>query len=478
MSASANPTVLTATISVPGIQDTGLYRMRIAGADIYFSSYVTSAAMAATADPCFSSTYAVAHDYTLRVTGALSCVRPSNLTLDDATTSSLTVSWTPSGEESSWLVRLNDSTWQTATTPTYTFSGLDANTPYTVSVRAYCGGTDTSSAVSDVFRTQCAVISLLPHTETFEAADMGCWLSDGQGEWTVGVGDYSSSTGAFEGAQNAKIVHATTGSTTKLLSPVIDIDDVDSLKLTFAHVQRAWGSDIDAHRVLYRLSAGGDWVEAANYTGAIASWTVDSLMLPGNTYQIAFEYTDHYGYGVGLDSIVIEASGAGVITEDTLTVTLAVNDATLGSVAPAAGIYDYVAADSVVYSATPATGSVFVAWHVVYDNGTTDSVHTARYAMLAGTLIDNGVRSMTVTAVFRSTVGIDDVSADMNIFVTGNRIVVRGAEGEDIYIYDLNGRTVATKANAGETMEFTMESCGVYMVKVGNAPAKRVLVVR
>ena len=478
MSASANPTVLTATISVPGIQDTGLYRMRIAGADIYFSSYVTSAAMAATADPCFSSTYAVAHDYTLRVTGALSCVRPSNLTLDDATTSSLTVSWTPSGEESSWLVRLNDSTWQTATTPTYTFSGLDANTPYTVSVRAYCGGTDTSSAVSDVFRTQCAVISLLPHTETFEAADMGCWLSDGQGEWTVGVGDYSSSTGAFEGAQNAKIVHATTGSTTKLLSPVIDIDDVDSLKLTFAHVQRAWGSDIDAHRVLYRLSAGGDWVEAANYTGAIASWTVDSLMLPGNTYQIAFEYTDHYGYGVGLDSIVIEASGAGVITEDTLTVTLAVNDATLGSVAPAAGIYDYVAADSVVYSATPATGSVFVAWHVVYDNGTTDSVLTARYAILAGTLIDNGVRSMTVTAVFRSTVGIDDVSADMNIFVTGNRIVVRGAEGEDIYIYDLNGRTVATKANAGETMEFTMESSGVYMVKVGNAPAKRVLVVR
>ena len=98
--------------------------------------------------------------------------------------------------------------------------------------------------------------------------------------------------------------------------------------------------------------------------------------------------------------------------------------------------------------------------------------------MLAGTLIDNGVRSMTVTAVFRSTVGIDDVSADMIIFVTGNRIVVRGAEGEDIYIYDLNGRTVATKANAGETMEFTMESCGVYMVKVGNAPAKRVLVVR
>ena len=86
--------------------------------------------------------------------------------------------------------------------------------------------------------------------------------------------------------------------------------------------------------------------------------------------------------------------------------------------------------------------------------------------------------AITITAMFRQHQGIDDVTADMNIFSTGNRIVVRGAEGEDIYIYDLNGRTVATKANAGETMEFTMESSGVYMVKVGNAPAKRVLVVR
>ena len=50
--------------------------------------------------------------------------------------------------------------------------------------------------------------------------------------------------------------------------------------------------------------------------------------------------------------------------------------------------------------------------------------------------------------------------------------------GENIYIYDLNGRTVATKANANETMEFTMANSGVYMVKVGNAPAKRVLVIR
>lgn len=48
----------------------------------------------------------------------------------------------------------------------------------------------------------------------------------------------------------------------------------------------------------------------------------------------------------------------------------------------------------------------------------------------------------------------------------------------DIYVYDVNGRVVRTQANATETVEFTMNNTGVYLVKVGNAPAKRVVVVR
>ena len=171
-----------------------------------------------------------------------------------------------------------------------------------------------------------------------------------------------------------------------------------------------------------------------------------------------------------------EADSTGGV--DTLTVTLAVNDATLGTVSPAAGVYNYVATDSIVYNATPGANNYFIAWLVAYSNGTTDSIYGTRYAVLAGTLINSGVSSMTVTALFRNSVGIDGVDADLNIYSTGNRIVVRGAAGEDIYIYDLNGRTVATKASANETMEFIMENSGVYMVKVGNAPAKRVLVVR
>ena len=305
-SADVNPTVLTATISIPGSQDTGLYRMRIAGADSYFDNYVTSATAAATADPCFSSTYSIAHDYTLRVTEGATCLRPTNLTIDDISGTSVSFSWTPSGEEMSWVVTLNDSVSQTVSSPTCTFDELEALTVYSISVRAYCGGTDTSNALVGSFRTPCTAVSQFPYTDGFEGDDLGCWTSEGDGEWTVGVGDHNTSTGVFEGSQNAKITHSVNGNVTKLISPILDAEDVPSFKITFAHVQRPWSSDLDEHRVLYRTSIADDWVEVASYSYAISSWTVDTVFVPGNAYQIAFEFTDHYGYGVAIDRVVFE----------------------------------------------------------------------------------------------------------------------------------------------------------------------------
>ena len=45
----------------------------------------------------------------------------------------------------------------------------------------------------------------------------------------------------------------------------------------------------------------------AAYTNNISTWTQDSVILPNvtGTYQIAFEMTDNYGYGVGIDDIII-----------------------------------------------------------------------------------------------------------------------------------------------------------------------------
>ena len=82
-------------------------------------------------------------------------------------------------------------------------------------------------------------------------------------------------------------------------------------------------------------------------------------------------------------------------------------------------------------------------------------------------------------AVTDNNVGISDVSSDnVEIFSTENGIVVQGAEGGDVYVYDVNGRVIDQKLNVLATVEFHITASGVYFVKVGKAPAKRVVVVR
>ena len=86
---------------------------------------------------------------------------------------------------------------------------------------------------------------------------------------------------------------------------------------------------------------------------------------------------------------------------------------------------------------------------------------------------------MTISAVFVSTIGINDVDmSNVSIYSANSTIYVKGAEGQTIHIYDLNGRTVVTKTNAAETMAIPMDETGVYLVRVGNAAAKRVMLMR
>ena len=147
------------------------------------------------------------------------------------------------------------------------------------------------------------------------------------------------------------------------------------------------------------------------------------------------------------------------------TVAVETNDATMGTVTGGGQFEEGTVA---VVIATENEGYEFVEWR----NGTQVVSTSKRYEFTVNA-------NVTLTAVFRAKTGIDDI--DMNnvtIYSTDSKIIVRGAENNSIYIYDVNGREVTREANATENVEFRMSSTGVYLVKVGNAPAKRVLVVR
>ncbi|MBO6026332.1 MAG: fibronectin type III domain-containing protein, partial [Bacteroidales bacterium] len=132
------PQVLDATITIPATQATGEYRMRIAGADSYFDNYISGSSSVAP-NPCFTSSYAVCHDYTLRVLEAPSCLTPTAL---DVTRTGATATATWSGTATSYNIDINGTVTNNVNTP-YEFD-LELSTDYTVKVQANCAGNETS----------------------------------------------------------------------------------------------------------------------------------------------------------------------------------------------------------------------------------------------------------------------------------------------------------------------------------------------
>ena len=159
---------------------------------------------------------------------------------------------------------------------------------------------------------------------------------------------------------------------------------------------------------------------------------------------------------------------------DSVELLLAVNDTAMGALDPLPDSYIVHVGDTVILTATPKEGYHFVAWVIEGDTAAlADSVLTFIVTPdRAGTAVD-------IEAVFDVNVGIRPVKEpDVNIHVAEGRIVVDGLRNQDLYIYDVTGRLLHRRSRVSGKTEFSVTNSGVYLVKVGNAAAKRVAVVR
>ncbi len=279
---------------------------------------------------------------------APSCLAPTALTASDITADGATLTWTGDAASYNVYAVADGATTlvQNVTATSITLTGLNAMTQYTYGVRSVCG-TNESEMATVSFTTACTAITL-PFTETFEenSVTLDCWTTDGPGTWQFG--SYTSTGATYEGSNYAYIRHATSGNVTKLISPVVNASsNATVLQLTFAHLQKVWGSDQDELRVYYRTSASDSWVMAAEYANNIQAWTVENVMIPANTYQVAFEMTDGYGYGVAVDSVVFtEITASYCYAPAGLTASnITVNGATLTWTGDAASYNVYAVAD-------------------------------------------------------------------------------------------------------------------------------------
>ena len=289
------------------------------------------------------------------------CVRPLDLTATEVGPTSATLSWTELGTSQAWMMY-----YRPAFTPAYvpydsleiyqnpyTLTSLQPNTAYEAYIVPSCGFTDgianeylASNTVTFTTLEACPApfnlqVSNITHnsatvawtgyndeytfsyrvatelidpvfSEDFEGGVIPQgWSNEGDASWEVGVGDYTPDTiSAHSGNYNAKITHNNSQEQTYFVMPSMNLGGQNDLVLSFWYINRSWGGDIDELGVYYRFGtegAQGAWQPLWSTTEAHETWTNQVVELTGlsDNYQIGFLFTDHYGYGVGLDDIVI-----------------------------------------------------------------------------------------------------------------------------------------------------------------------------
>ena len=123
--------------------------------------------------------------------------------------------------------------------------------------------------------------------------------------------------------------------------------------------------------------------------------------------------------------------------------------------------------ETVTLTATANEGYHFVHWN---DNDT------------------NATRTVTVTsdtaftAYFEAdgdTQAIGDVEGfNAKVYSTNGQIVVENTDGNTVILYNAVGRQLAVRRNEYSDIRFDIPATCFYLVKVGNAPARRIVVVR
>ena len=405
----------------------------------------------------------------VNVAAAPTCLRPTDVTVSDITTTSATIAWTDNNETApqSWTIDLNGEETEVTTNP-YTFDNLTAATAYTVKVKANCTDDDESAWSDEVaFATDCEVIVVTadnPYQEGFENEGI-CWtieqvMGEEHGWYTL------ESSNAYEGNAMA-VCHWDPTCESRLISPVLDITQLAEPTFTFQHHQASYQNIVDDLHVYYRSSATEEWTLLASYTTEFADWTMETFSLPNPTatYQVAFLGHGNDGNFIWVDDINIFDNAAEPCATPT---NVAVNDNVVTWTGAAANYNVQVTvAGEVVIDTTVATTTFTV-------EGLENNTHAS--VAVQAVCAEDDLSEWSEAVEFDYTNGINNYSLKANIYpnpTTGNVTVESDAINADITVFDAFGKLMMTSKVATERTElnFSEFAPGVYMVRIANDTA-------
>lgn len=143
-------------------------------------------------------------------------------------------------------------------------------------------------------------------------------------------------------------------------------------------------------------------------------------------------------------------------------------------------VHDTTYIDVFVYDTTIVTDTVTVTQFDTITNTVYDTIDNFIYDTLLLTdtvwLHDTIVIHDTVYITQEGINGVDVLNA--KVYSSQGQIVVEGAEGNMVTLYDVNGRVLATKQDDFTPLRFDAPVSGTYMIKIGAYPARKVVVIK
>ena len=143
-------------------------------------------------------------------------------------------------------------------------------------------------------------------------------------------------------------------------------------------------------------------------------------------------------------------------------------------------VHDTTYIDVFVHDTTVVTDTVTVTLYDTITNTVYDTIDNYIYDTVL--LIDTIWLHDTIIihdTIYVTHEGIDDADAvNAKIYQRNGQVVVEGAESNTVTLYDVTGRVLATKQDNDMLLHFDAPATGTYMIKIGNYPARKVVVIR